>query len=195
MNPKATKRPYAHCSRALTRGLLFSAFLTACGSSGGGSAASGGTPPVSSPTAQTQSLTLYHGFGFVCAVSSDKSKLLCWASQEESITNGNAGLVGLTSIVPAVVATNSPGTICGAQLNDSAIGYFTCGSQYYIYVTGNGSSGTANVWQETITCTVTAPDSYNCPGEAVPDITLSWHDVRVRHWPHSHEYYEVRKTA
>ena len=198
---QVTTNPHTRVvARAGARGLLFLALLlTGCGGSGGGAV------PPSSPAAlppagpQTKVLTLYHGLGFVCAVGTAGDRLWCWASEDAAITDGNAGLVGLSSTSPTIVATNCTGCIASAELHDSEIEYCTTGGSCGIFVIGNSSS-TVNVYTEQVTCDIITSDSVNCPGEAVPLLsfpgdTLSRNEPRGHDIKHTPTYKNVRKTA
>jgi hypothetical protein len=178
--------------------VLLAAVLTACGGSGGGSPSVAASPAPSGP--QTKQMTLQHGQGFACWISDLGDQLWCWATDPISLTDGTAAKVGLTSIVPVVVATNCAGCIHDLQIEDHQIMY--AGG---IYVAGF-ASGTSNSFNETLTCTVTSADSVHCPYDSVGDLTFSGltqlfadftasPDVQVPHYPHSFSWYHSRRTA
>lgn len=157
--------------------------LTACGSSTSPAGSASVADPILTP-AQTKSVTLIHGLGFLCWLDgTSPERIWCWASEQAALDNGDAGRIGLTGLSPVLFYT-APGTTV-FQAYDHGICYAgICLGQ---------TTSIASVSYETVTCSVTAADTLHCEDETNKDLTFSGMTfARIEHSP---TYKRVRRSV
>ncbi len=173
------------------RFLAFLALLTGCG-------AKNPAEDIEAAPQATRQLELMHGIGFICRSPNGtlEPRLYCWATDQASLNNGDAAFIGVTSLAPQVIAEPAGGIIT-IHIKNQGVCWVGPGG-----VTGGcfgDVSGTDQTHAEAVTCDVTGRDSLACPAALTfpGDVFTSYfpYDPRTKHYPHSFEYYQVRKTA
>lgn len=152
--------------------------------------------PVIPPAVQsTKVMILRHGLGFICWLRPLSVEVWCWPSEQAALNDGNAGRIGLTSLAPKLIYSDPTSATTNLLLFDHGV----CAGGNCL---GDILSGTTSTYEETLTCDITSPESVHCAGPANPDLTFPGEsfsflgpDVKVRHYPHSRQYYAVRRTA
>ncbi len=149
----------------------------------------------------TKQLELMHGAGIICWSPNGTlaPRLWCWAQDQAALDSGDAAHLGLTSLQPQVLAEPAGGIITIHMSNHGVCWIGPGGATSGCF----GDVSSADVtWAEAATCDISSSSALSCPAEETKDLTFSGeafsyfkYDPRERHYPHSHEYYEVRSSC